>query len=1763
MEVYFLLDNHFVTCYTYNKYKLYMSVAIKGRKSQQNCNEREMPMWKKMRFKRGVISLLLVIGLVITNFSSFGSWADNTEKNYLETVTNILTPVFGNESGDIAATLIKVTMEAKREDLVTILTDALAVKEEPKAKEEQKTEEKANTEETTKVKEESKTEDAGNKATDKAEEISAGGAETQVEATKTSEAEENNKTALSIPEPPKAQAAPSTPKAQKLGEESLKKLLAIIKSNADMSEVTAVFNKLKADDVDVDKLIEENAKSVENKETKDLTWDKSKYLEKKTIKQGDKSYEETKESEQNIELDINKDFSLVMTVKLPVNDDDKGREYLKKGRKIRIPLATGVKILLKDNKPVYEDTLAATYKATDGSEKNIPNAFKARTEIVGDTVYMDITLLEDNIKFDNILDVNAVITMNFKIDKGNIQQENGKKYITVVEKKIYLDGKVNSQFQMKKTGKVDFNKGNIDWEVWIKKEGDPGEVQKLDGYRFEDAIETLGDYVDNSFKLYKVENGTETPLDITMANFNKDDKSVVKADDKAISCIFPKDTPGEVIVKFSTSLKKDEYKDLKTGFKKYNTAYLYEKDTSGKYARRLSYALTSVAWSGRWGVKYAGGYTTKNEVIANLLSNELSKQNSKIRMNNFVEGDSSGLDSNDTYKVQWNIVFDATGKNLENVTFSDTFPVIGKESKKALGYDSVLLRTWDNEKSIWKDEDITEAFKNGNCSYRFDKLNTLVKIRILSSIKKSEIPYKDRFTNYAYFSWGDKTIELPHDIDLGEKIIVKDAVTTNGYTEANPTWNIRVKKEFVDKSDRDLYVYDAVIYGSEMYWSLLSNPDKSGDGKTDYNELRKKFKVNGSLASKIDLDQVVFNASSTKMVYEEGSHQGLAPKVYELSYDGKPVGHLLEFKLSEGCTSVEKYEQKDYYKFSFRTHVVDADRITGGNRRQDQASNVKNQISNLAWLVAGEKADTSESAKRLTFADSWPNYNYRMIQKDALTSEAATKLIGGDYSATNANSVIKQNERDGAYVQDKKSIVYRLSVNAAGLKTFIDNKNYMNAVIKDMMNDYRFKLVDFNNDYEYLVYEGEAATPFPTTANKDAKLPITDAYVNATSLIKEKDKAKEVVEIPTETKNKYYKDVGNESTFKFNKIEKSYVILYRVELLNDFAKTNIAGTVHNTATFLAWNKTDASDADKYEMKSKKIVSYDAKYLKKDYKINNGIVTWTIDYKPSLFDKGLKAAIDGTNVESVKLYDELDKGLNLFVNNNKPSLNGTSYQLYKLSNNGTLTPYSDKLTNWLSYEKKGDKETLTLTIPKDERDSDFRFTYATVLAGDAAGSINNTVKVMVGEKVKSQAETKAYSVDTGVKISAIQSGNIFNLVLKKVDESGNPIKDEVKFKLTAPNGVGSEQIVNEKGEITFSKIKATKSGEKYLLRETASKTGYIKDNNTYSFTVTEATAAGNKVLQISDFKIEGEAKNESQLKPGDGSQSLEAVNKREGQTHSFKLLKADFDANSQKLITAKDEFEKNVQEDKRTVKVDTITSTLSGIKFSLVVSDSSIDTPTKVTRETDKDGSITFDNLKTGVYKITEESTRDGYEKLNKVYELVVTTAAVNAEKGNGSKAEAVISNPDEYARVIDGTFVVLNKKKPSPSPSPSPSPDPSPSPSPSPSPNPNPNPPNPTTDIPNYPTNDTPDPNDPNSPDEFVAVDEEGTPQGKYVKSKKPDGTEEYIPVDEDGTPLGVNKAKRNLPKTGGSDAVVYYAGGVLLLLLAAGTVVVRRKKYQ
>jgi len=348
------------------------------------------------------------------------------------------------------------------------------------------------------------------------------------------------------------------------------------------------------------------------------------------------------------------------------------------------------------------------------------------------------------------------------------------------------------------------------------------------------------------------------------------------------------------------------------------------------------------------------------------------------------------------------------------------------------------------------------------------------------------------------------------------------------------------------------------------------------------------------------------------------------------------------------------------------------------------------------------------------------------------------------------------------------------------------------------------------------------------------------------------------------------------------------------------------------------------------------------------------------------------------------------------------------------------------------------------------------------------------------------------------------------------------------------------VTGEDGTIVFKNLNAGT----YTLKETKAPTGYAILAKEYKVTVTPGAIKPEIAIKEA---------NPNQIKQIDNT--VVVFNEK---LYDLNILKADFDAN-------KTVFEKFKKEEVSGLKE--ITKFLSGVRFGLTPSGSSVTAyKEEVTAATA--GSLTFSGLSTGTYKLEEKATIAGYDRLTTVYGITVTTAAVNAKLGKEEKDEfAITANDDDYIAKFDNTIVVLNKKTPDkPSgggdnPVPDPDPTPGPSPSPDPSPNPNPNPPTPTTDLPRYPENNFPDPNDPGSPDEFVAVDDDGTPQGKYVKSKKPDGTNEYIPVDEDETPQGVKPAKK-LPKTGGSDTTVYYAGGAILLMLAAGVVVFRRKKY-
>jgi len=238
--------------------------------------------------------------------------------------------------------------------------------------------------------------------------------------------------------------------------------------------------------------------------------------------------------------------------------------------------------------------------------------------------------------------------------------------------------------------------------------------------------------------------------------------------------------------------------------------------------------------------------------------------------------------------------------------------------------------------------------------------------------------------------------------------------------------------------------------------------------------------------------------------------------------------------------------------------------------------------------------------------------------------------------------------------------------------------------------------------------------------------------------------------------------------------------------------------------------------------------------------------------------------------------------------------------------------------------------------------------------------------------------------------------------------------------------------------------------------------------------------------------------------------------------------------------------------------------LAGAKFSLKrLADGTVTEKDMGTVETVTNGAVKFKNLVAGSYELTETKAPEGYETNGVVYKIKVV------ELENGDLSIVLDGNYEGKASFEQKVLTVINNKKPVTPPTP-PTPEkpvvpPTPE---NPTPlipvNPTtPNTPNPTPSIPSYPINNTPNPNDPNSPDEFEVIGNDGTPQGKVVKTTKPNGEKEYI-FEKDKTPLDGFKAKKShtkaLPKTGGAATTWYYAAGAGLVLMA-GFAFRRRKQ--
>lgn len=1294
--------------------------------------------------------------------------------------------------------------------------------------------------------------------------------------------------------------------------------------------------------------------------------------------------------------------------------------------------------------------------------------------------------------------------------------------ITIFDKTFKLrEEKLKAE--MTKSGLVDYNKAQINWTVTIEGKGlkSGQSLGSLAGYKFVDDFHDMGhrdanNHVENPYVAgsFKIKNKDGSLLysgapNILNRNHEADSTGTV------ISYVIPAGASDTVIVEFTTQLKPW---DLVNGATKTNTAELFDKIFNKEKVGEASATVDVVA---DWGAK------------------TIIKQ---LDEKNYSE------DSN-YYYVDWEVVFKGGKKGLKNVVIEDVPPydiygqsrlefVSAKLSKGNSATDSWnVLREYGDGKPFAMPSD----HKYKLSDFGIQELNDDIKLEVKSRISKADAPVLMTFKNSVNITFGDNQVlngVLWKQVDLGPlHSILKNVkngkkVTVNNevrdYIGYETTWEVGIENDVITPGQT--YVYDPVIYDAKIGTSSDTTKFKVFKNGTEATLPLQPGKtladiLKGSIAN---IKHNVYVDGSFEAGTFNGNQHNMELTAYELRYENRPVGHLLAIKLNEQVKNanglVKVFEDGSDWKkyrqtFTFKTKITNSFMLV-------QSPDSRN--TNIAALVRTVRDIHGVDKQWITYAGAWPYYKSRMFKKQVLTNEAAKKLsVSKEAANVNTDNIATATDSNGAlkdsYNKTDRTILYRLSVNAEGVR---DVDDYIEKVsLQDVMpKGWKFDKIDAE---DFLIYKGKTLHD----GNTDVDFAGNEAFVEAVGNPLPKSEWEHFLSFEIQDTSD-----DTRAIFKFNKLKGPYVILLKAKLTDEGLSgsngklLNKDGNVTNHAS-LYMGQMHKDDSKK--------VAYDTKFLTKisDENVVNGeakTLTWKIGYTPYNLPKATQDTISvpGANVE---LVDVLGKGMEIKkdAEGNLSFDRGYYVLTEKWIESGevkekTYTDNELKAENVVTYDKTTRELKVKLKNPMHE----YNFSYVTTITAHQGEVISNTVKIVVNGQTKHEEVKQMYTVKHSggsVNWDNIQKTDVH---IYKVGSQGASIAG-AEFELTRPDNPQFKQKsvtqTPDDGKLTFKDLLPGT----YTLKETKAPDGYIKNDKTYTFVVKKNEDG----FIVSFVDIKGE------LEKVDDVLGLKVYNYRTDEKTDLEIFKTD--------------------------KADR-TKFLKGAEFKLTLKGKAGNSDVLIASgvATNAEGKLAFKNLVAGSYILEETKAPAGYKVVSGAgfkFEFVVTPGAVNA-----ADKLALITTDENKAKISisGGAIVVVNEKEtvPNPNPNPNPNPDPGPvippTPGPNPDPNPNPNTPVPGGELPRYPENNFPDPNDPNSPDELISVDENGTPQGKYVKSEKPDGEKEYIKVDEDETPQGVKPEKNKLPNTGGTNTTVYYAGGVLLLLLAAGVVVIRRRKY-
>ena len=987
-----------------------------------------------------------------------------------------------------------------------------------------------------------------------------------------------------------------------------------------------------------------------------------------------------------------------------------------------------------------------------------------------------------------------------------------------------------------------------------------------------------------------------------------------------LSYVFPEGNATEATIKFNTRLTMSEFR---SGTTKRNTAKILDK--TGKYVGGNE---GIVEWRPQWGKKNAKRY-----------------------------GNASFRKENGKYYIDWQIEFNNNSYNLTNVRIVDTLKA-GIDGTGTIFEKAVLEKnTGTVAKPVWeklKEFDDYPAVKEeknpqyiGRPVFEVGNISFPVKLTITVRIDtNAALTNIEEFENHAVVLWGfDWFTEFTHKIKVGDGgIITKKPVTVNGYQPFEHVWNIEVKKNSIIDKDKT-FAYDAMIFDPSVNMWRINKGHEDADLRVEGDDGRT------SLQSGIALKKVIFeHGIFNKYVgdFTSVSPDNLKHNRYKVFLKDKYIGDIIE---------VWNFDKDQDNKFSFKARVVTPRLILG----------LGGSNYNKTHLI--------HEGKEIDNADYWSAYRGRMLQKQALTADTAKKIIEGTISSDTVNENVYDaqvpeavkdpltekkalNNKLTAYNKDDNSIIYRLSINAEGIHGI--NEHTGATVIEDILPGTDWKFVPIKGSENYLLYEGES---FSKSYSKEAVV--------------------EAKNDPIQGPEGFSAEVnGQKAKFTFNKLDKPYVILLKVQLKDKNTLANKKGTLRNTASLTLKGSRIISFQD---------VDYDRGTLNKELdakNIDKGYITWTIEYKPYKFQSNNPPYME----------DKLGAGLEIRRNaNGKLSFNNDNYQLIEgyIDNNGKFKEEKrlsteEELKDKLSY----DVNTRILTIKNFNKNKAYRFIYVTDVIDKVQGEmVSNIVTLKEGGNTTNIESPKQYIIAKAYGRGS--SKGFVHFTIHKVNEEGNENLAGAEFELTYPSGVKKILKTGTDGKV---KSETLRLGKTYKLKEIKAPTGYQSDSTVYEVKINELTQGFEVVL----------VGNNNPLVSANGPE-ITVKNKKKVITEAdVTLVKAD--------ITDAPEFAASHS-------LADIKHPLAKAEFRLIKKD---DPAVSHSAITGSDGKLKFTGVKQGTYILKEEKAPKGYTSLmTKKYEVVVNP---NAAVGQKVQVNSGKPDPVKQANDADETIVVFNEK---------------------------------------------------------------------------------------------------------------------------------------